>query len=145
MIYPAFRMSPIDTHCFLVNGQFPLCFRSYLARDMEERKKRGERDQEERDDRQPPLDSCAMRVDWNADCANCFQTRITRIFIGSICHPDQSGGISRYLSLHDVSPFGYATNDKFAICHNRMGFPQEIGTRDDRDIWKAFVIRGIRA
>ena len=28
--------------------------------------------------------------------------------------------------------FADATNDEFTICHNRMGFPQEIGTQHDK-------------
>ena len=33
---------------------------------------------------------------------------------------------------HEDFMLHFVTNDEFTICHNRMGFPQEIGTQHDK-------------
>ena len=60
------------------------------------------------------------------------------------CHVERSEAKSKHLpkdtiplgsacsEIPRLRPTGFATNDELAICHHRMGFPQEMGTQNDR-------------
>ena len=37
-----------------------------------------------------------------------------------------------YIHVGASEMLHFVTNDEFTICHNRMGFPQEIGTQHDK-------------
>ena len=36
--------------------------------------------------------------------------------------------------VDDYEMLHFVTNDEFTICHNRMDFPQEIGTQHDKSM-----------
>ena len=37
-----------------------------------------------------------------------------------------------YIHVGASEMLHFVTNDEFTICHNRMGFPQEMGTQHDK-------------
>ena len=44
------------------------------------------------------------------------------------CHPGTNVKDLAYIHVGASEMLHFVTNDEFTICHNRMGFPQEIGT-----------------
>ena len=52
------------------------------------------------------------------------------------CHPVLSSKGTNvkdlvYIHVGTSEMLHFVTNDEFTICHNRIGFPQEIGTTND--------------
>ena len=68
--------------------------------------------------------------DWsnNELRGGCVKIEITYHFV----IPSVAEGSQDWLS--EMFRLRSATNDELAICHHRMGFPQEMGTRNDRMI-----------
>ena len=64
-------------------------------------------------------DEFIVKQNWFAKNIGCIV--ILNECEGSRVHPRDASEM-----LH------YVTNDEFTICHNRMDFPQEIGTQHDK-------------